>query len=110
LIVYKKLRHDAIATLRIPSRAARTASLSSSSPLMRSERKFGKCRAERAFVVAIEDQGRPIKAGYSWYNDNFIYEVRKVKTEPYYDPDIRIECTFGIHFFMTKEEAEEFRW
>ncbi len=24
-----------------------------------------------------------------------------------FDDDIRLECTNGIHFFMTKEEAEE---
>jgi hypothetical protein len=110
LIVYKKLLYGEIATLRIPSRAARTASLSSSSPLMRSEGKFGKCRAERAFVVAIENcTEKSIKRGRSHYNDNFTYEVGKeVKPEENYDPDILIECTSGIHFFMTKEEAKEF--
>ena len=24
-----------------------------------------------------------------------------------FDPDIRVECTHGIHFFMTKKEAEQ---
>jgi uncharacterized protein YjbI with pentapeptide repeats len=112
LIVYKKLRDEAIATLRIPSRAARTASLSSNSPEMRSEGKFGKCRAEQAFVVAIEDrEGKPANTGKSWYNDNFIYEVGKeVKPTQNYNPDIRVECTSGVHFFMTKEEAEEFKY
>jgi hypothetical protein len=112
LIVYKKLRDDAIATLRIPSRAARTACLSESSPQMRAEGKFGKCRAERAFVVAIEDrERRSVKTGHSFHNPNFIYEVGKeVKLEKNYDPDIRVEYVNGIHFFMTKEEAEEFEW
>jgi hypothetical protein len=109
LIVYKKLLCDAIATIRIPSRAARTASLVGSSPQMRAEGKFGKCRAERAFVVAVEWAGKSIKAGYSIHNPNFLYEVGKeVKPEENYDPDIRVECTSGIHFFMTKEEAKKF--
>jgi hypothetical protein len=110
LIVYKKLRDEAIATFRIPSRAARTASVSSSSPEMRTKGKFGKCRAERAFVVAIEDrEGKPVKTGHSLHNPNFLYEAGKeVKPEKEYDPDIRIECTSGIHFFMTKEEAKDF--
>jgi hypothetical protein len=25
-----------------------------------------------------------------------------------YDDDIRVECTHGVHFFLTREEAE--RW
>jgi hypothetical protein len=110
LIVYKKLEHDAIATLRIPSGVARTASLLSSSPQMRAEGKFGKCRAERAFVVAIEDQeGKQISEGKSVHN-SFIYKVGKeVRPEQNYDPDIRIKCTSGIHFFMTKEEAKEYK-
>jgi hypothetical protein len=110
LIVYKKLAGDAIATLRIPSRAARTACLSGSSPEMRTKGKFGKCRAERAFVVAIEDrERRPVNTGRSWYNNGFIYEVGKeVKPTQNYDSDVRIECTSGIHFFMTKEEAEAY--
>jgi hypothetical protein len=110
LIVYKKLLCGAIATLQIASRAARTASLVGSSPEMKAEGKFGKCRTERAFVVAIEDQqGRPVKTGHSLHNPNFIYEVGKeVKPEQNYDSNIRVECANGIHFFMTKKEAEEY--
>jgi hypothetical protein len=111
LIVYKKLKDNAIATLRIPSRAVRTASLISSSPEMRAEGKFGKCRAERAFVIAIEWERKPVKTGFSLHNPNFIYEVGKEvkpESEQNYNSNIRIECTSGIHFFMTKEEAKEF--
>ena len=25
-----------------------------------------------------------------------------------FDPDIRVECTSGIHFFITRREAEEY--
>jgi uncharacterized protein YjbI with pentapeptide repeats len=124
LTVYKKLlcrkisnasnkpnliEYNVIATLRIPSRTARTASLVGSSPEMRAKGEFGKCRAERAFVVAIENyKGEPIKSAYSLRNYNFVYEVGKeVKTEEY-NSNILIECASGIHFFMTKEEAKDF--
>jgi hypothetical protein len=30
--------------------------------------------------------------------------------EPNYDGDPRVECAPGIHFFMTKEEAEEYSY
>jgi hypothetical protein len=61
-------------------------------------------------VVAIEDrQGRPIKTGHSLHNPNFIYEAGKeVRPTLNYNPNIRVECTSGIHFFMTKEEARIF--
>jgi hypothetical protein len=109
LIVYKKLKDNAIATLRIPSRTRRTACLVNN--IYKNQGKFGKCRAERAFVVAIENwQGKPAKKGRSYYNNNFIYEVGKeVKPEYQYNPDILIECTSGIHFFMSKKEAKEYR-
>jgi hypothetical protein len=62
-------------------------------------------------VVAIEWKRKPIKTSYSLHNPNFLYEVGKeVKPEKEYDPDIRVECVNGIHFFMTKEEAEEFEY
>ena len=37
-----------------------------------------------------------------------LYEPGKIVYPDKYDPDIRVECTNGIHFFQTYEEAEEF--
>jgi hypothetical protein len=36
------------------------------------------------------------------------YIIGKVTKADSFDPDIRIECTHGIHVFLTKEEAEEY--
>ena len=101
LIVFKKLRDDKIAKLRIPARAKRTASL-----------RGNKCRAERAIVVDIYDLfNSKIKyqTGRSLHDQNFIYEVGKeVEPTEEYDGDIRAECLPGIHFFMTEEEAKKY--
>jgi len=34
------------------------------------------------------------------------YRVGELVYPDSYDPDIRVECTHGIHFFLTREEAE----
>ena len=104
LIVFKKVLVDggfsAIAKLRIPSRAKRTATPIGS-----------KCRAERAIVLEIKrvDNGKLAQKAYSTHDDNFIYEVGKeVKPTSPYDGDFRVECTSGIHFFLTEEEARDY--
>ena len=37
----------------------------------------------------------------------FYYAIGEVAVPDSYDDDIRIECTNGLHFFMTLEEAEQ---
>jgi len=39
---------------------------------------------------------------------SFKYEKGKVIVPDKYCDDIRIECSNGIHFFMTRKEAVEF--
>ena len=77
-----------IVCLSIPAGARRTAT-----PISR------KCRAEYADVVSIEG-GRPATTR------GLEYVVGRRVTPDNYDPDIRVECTNGIHFFTTREEAE----
>jgi hypothetical protein len=94
LIVYKKLENSAVAKLRIPPDAKRTAS-----PVGR------KCRAEFVTVLEITAlDGALRKAGKSKY-DETKYRVGHTVTPDSYDDDIRVECTHGIHFFLTREEA-----
>ena len=38
---------------------------------------------------------------------DFIYSKGKIIYPDSYNDDIRIECTNGIHFFITKKEAKE---
>ena len=93
LVVWKKLAHG-LARLRIPAAAARTAT-----PVGR------KCRAEWAEVMALVDCG---EVGYSTGNAPVLaeYRVGAVVRPDSYDPDFRVECSHGIHFYLTREEAE----
>jgi hypothetical protein len=97
-VAYKKLKDGLIATLQIPAKAKRTSSLVGR-----------KCRAEFAKVVKIETMdGKKVKTGTSMHDGETKYVVGKVVRADKYDDDIRIECTGGIHFFMTKKEAKEY--
>ena len=89
LIVWKKLAEGKLCKLRIPSEARRTASVIGR-----------KCRAE--FAEVIEGTGR------SWRGDqhSILYEQGKVAFPDRYDDSPFVECSNGIHFFLTKEEAE----
>lgn len=53
---------------------------------------------------APEDQ----KEFHSLHDYDFTYRLGEVAREPSYDDDIRVECTSGIHFFITKQEAENY--
>lgn len=86
---FKKLSNGNIATLRIPAMAERTASLISR-----------KCRAEYVQVVS--------GTGYDTHTGTLEYKPGKLVFPDKYDPDIRVECTHGIHFFLTPEEAEDY--
>ena len=98
LVVYKKGQQDSILTLKIPAAARRTASLVGN-----------KCRAEYAEVLEIQDaEGNSIRSVGGWRGFNFIYTVGETVRPDEYDSDIRIECTHGIHFFQTREEAVDF--
>ena len=100
LIVYKKLRDDVVAKLLIPEEAKRTASLVGR-----------KCRASEAFVLEFLSADNEIRDQVqSLHDHSFLYVVgQTVKPHgPEYDGDIRIECAPGIHFFLTREEAEEY--
>ena len=91
---YKKVRDGVVLTLLIPADAKRTGSLVGR-----------KCRADRAKVVSASVEGETFR---SLYDHSFTYKVGEMVTEPGYDGDIRVECTDGIHFFMTQEEAENY--
>ena len=50
---------------------------------------------------------KDVKKAYSSHEDGFMYEVGKIVNPDSYNDDIRLDCTNGIHFFVTKQEAEE---
>ena len=95
---WKMLRDRRIAELRVPADAKRTSSLIGR-----------KCRAERVDVVGIVDlsTGQQVGIGLSKH-DATPYIVGQTVTPDSYDDDIRVECTHGIHFFITRQEAVDY--
>ncbi len=95
LTVFKKLHAGKVAMLRIPEDARRTAT-----PIGR------KCRAEFADVLQIWDaEGREVESGVT--RNECKYRVGERVHPDSYNDDVRVECTNGVHFFLTREEAEE---
>jgi hypothetical protein len=87
IIGYKKLQNDIICKLSIPADAKR------------SNATGRKCRAEYAVVLEGE--------GHSQHDNRFVYKIGETvrPTEPF-DLDRWNECSSGIHFYITREEAE----
>ena len=90
--------HKCIVELEIPADAKR------------SNATGRKCRASKAKVISITYRdGSPVendKVVVSSHDHSFIYEIGKTvePTEPF-DEDRWKECTHGIHFFITRQEA-----
>ena len=98
LIGWKKAyrdNDDVLVKLLIPSDAKRSNALSR------------KCRCNKAKVLDIIkiNTGEHVTQCHSDYDCEFIYEVGKVVVEPRFDKNPWRECSYGIHFFITKEEA-----
>jgi len=93
LICWKKLEGGIIAKVQIPAKAKRTASIVGR-----------KCRAE--YVKVLEVIGAEI--GISQHDGATEYRQGKIVRPDSYDPDPRVECSHGIHFFLTREEAEAY--
>ena len=87
---YKKTSKGVI-KIQIPAEAKRTSSLIGR-----------KCRAEYVKVISGEGLG-----GSGTHYGGCTYNKGDIVYPDSYDDDIRVECTHGIHFFMTKKEAED---
>jgi len=61
-----------------------------------------KCRAERAVVRSISEGSGAI----SMHDPRFVYRVGETVVAKNYDPDRFNECGGGIHFYLTRSEAE----
>ena len=90
LTVYKKTT-TGIVTLEIPRTAGRVNAYGSR-----------KCRAEFAVVSFAPDGAKSLHDG------TVTYAVGQTVRPDSYDPDPRVECSHGIHFFLTREEAEDY--
>ncbi len=91
--VFKKLR-EGIAVLEIPLDA------------LRSNASGRKCRASKAVVLALPDG---CKTGTSQHDPSLKYVVgQTVAPTDKFDADRWNECAPGIHFFLTRIEAENY--
>jgi hypothetical protein len=93
---WKRLVDGHVAHLAIPASAKRVSALVSR-----------KCRASKAKVLAIYDtNGNKVPGPIAGLHDrSFTYTAGKVVTPDSFDDDVRLECSNGIHFFLTREEA-----
>ena len=92
---FKKCADGNIVTLLIPSDAKRSSATTR------------KCRASKALVLKIEDSlGNEITKTHSKYDKNFIYRTGEIISVEDFDDNRWNECSAGIHFFITRKEAE----
>ena len=63
-----------------------------------------KCRASKAVVLEVIGADK----GISTYDETFVYEVGKEVVPDSFDFDRWNECSHGIHFFVTRKEAENY--
>ena len=88
LIGWKKLKNGVLCKLQIPAEAKRVGGLIGR-----------KCRAE--FAIVLEGEGRGLHNGH-------IYKVGETVKPDKYDPNPMLECSNGIHFFICKQEAQDY--
>lgn len=96
-VAWKKLAYGRIAKLLIPEDAKRSSATTR------------KCRASKAIVLAIYNKnGGEVSEGRSEHDYGFIYWVGETVYPDDWDEERWAECSNGIHFFTTREEAEEY--
>ena len=69
-----------------------------------------KCRCSAAKVLSITavDGSEEVKEIASDRDSNFIYRVGEIVRVDNFDEDRWNECSTGIHFFITRREAEQY--
>ena len=95
-IGYKKCRDNLIVKLEIPEDALRSSATSR------------KCRCSKAKVLSITNlDGSEVNIEYavSGRDSGFLYKVGEVVSVDDFDTNRWNECSTGIHFFITREEA-----
>ena len=92
LFVWKKCQNNVLVRLFIPSKARR------------SNASGRKCRAERAKVLEVIGS----EIGVSKHNASFIYKTGQWVRADKWNENRWEECSGGIHFFLTRIEAENY--
>ena len=91
-VAWKKCRNDVIVKLLIPEDAKRSSATSR------------KCRASRAIVLDVIGAEKAISTN----DESFAYEAGKEVVPDSFDDDRWKEYSHGIHFFVTRKEAENY--
>ena len=96
---WKKLRNGVIAKIVITHDARRINAVGSR-----------KCRASKVFVHEMYSPDGAIftGVGIGQYDSKTTYETGKETIPDSFDDSITDECSHGIHFFLTREEAEAY--
>ena len=98
-IGFKKCQDGKIVKLKIPADALRCSATGR------------KCRCSKAKVLSITNiDGTDANVGMaiSKYDRNFIYKVGETIEVPNFNTDRWNECSTGIHFFITRQEAVDY--
>ena len=72
-----------------------------------------KCRASKARVLRIENLNgsvSDIQEVHSYYDPTFIYKVGETVEVEAFDTNRWDECSTGIHHFMSRQEAVDYRY
>ena len=92
LIGWKKCQGNIMVKLSIPADA------------LRSNATGRKCRASKAIVLEVLDADTAV----SKHDTSFKYVTGQTVEVPDFDEDWTVECGRGIHFFITRQEAERY--
>ena len=98
-IGFKKCHNELIVKLEIPADA------------LRSSATTRKCRCSKAKVLSItnvDGSDANTDTAASKYDENFIYKVGETVEVSNFNTDRWNECSAGIHFFITRQEAVEY--
>ena len=96
-IGWKKARENKIVELEITADAKRNSATTR------------KCRCSKARVLSITNpDGSAANEAVSTYDCSFIYRVGETVEVKDFDADRWNECSAGIHFFITREEAARY--
>jgi hypothetical protein len=94
---WKKGKNGEIIKLRIPLFSRRVSPLGSR-----------KCRAEVAIVEDITLNGKSLSECNGQHENAPAYRVGEFVSGRNYDASLTVECTHGIHFFISRYEAENY--
>ena len=71
-----------------------------------------KCRCEKAKVISITsiDGETSYDVAYSYFDKGFVYRVGDTVKSDSFDDNRFATCSSGIHFFLTRQEAEDYNF